>query len=465
MKRLAEKDLIDWKDRVGRKPLIVRGARQVGKTHLVEAFGKSCFPSVLTVNLEQKEDLHVLFNRMEAKRITQELSLYFNQPVVPGQTLLFLDEIQACPKAIACLRYFHEEMPDLHVVAAGSLLDFSLREFTHSVPVGRIEYLHLHPLTFQEFLLAAGEEALANHLERYQIGDDLGDAVRVKLGDLLRIYFFVGGMPSPVAAYTERHDLLEVQRILASISTTLQDDFAKYGTRAQQRNMRQVLRYIPRNIGRKVRYVNISRDARADELRTALELLELSRIVTLVRHSSANGIPLGAEASESHFKPLLLDIGLCNNLCGLSLPDAAELLTVQEGGLAEQFVGQELRSLGPAFEEHPLFYWHREAKNANAEVDYLWAHEANVIPVEVRAGTSGSLKSLQVFLAEKERNFAVRLNMDRPSLGSFSAAVGGQGGVRNVSYTLLSVPLYLAGQLDRLLHEYLCRREGVHEAR
>jgi hypothetical protein len=458
MKRLAEKDLIDWKDRVGRKPLIVRGARQVGKTHLVEAFGKSCFPAVLTVNLEQKEDLHGLFNRMEAKRITQEMSLYFNQPVVPGQTLLFLDEIQACPKAIACLRYFHEEMPDLHVVAAGSLLDFSLREFTHSVPVGRIEYLHLNPLTFPEFLLASGEDALANHLERYHIGDDLGDAVRVKLRDLLRIYFFVGGMPSPVAAYTERHDLLEVQRILASISTTLQDDFAKYGTRAQQRNMRQVLRYIPRNIGRKVRYVNISRDARADELRTALELLELSRIVTLVRHSSANGIPLGAEASESHFKPLLLDIGLCNNLCGLSLPDAAELLTVQEGGLAEQFVGQELRSLGPAFEEHPLFYWHREEKNANAEVDYLWAHEANVIPVEVRAGTSGSLKSLQVFLAEKERNFAVRLNMDRPSLGSFSAAVGGKGGVRNVSYTLLSVPLYLAGQLDRLLHEYFCRR-------
>jgi hypothetical protein len=121
-------------------------------------------------------------------------------------------------------------------------------------------------------------------------------------------------------------------------------------------------------------------------------------------------------------------------------------------------VGQELRSLGPPIEDHPLFYWHREEKNANAEVDYLWAHEANVIPVEVRAGTSGSLKSLQVFLAEKERNFAVRLNMDRPSLGSFSAAVGGKGGVRNVSYTLLSVPLYLAGQLDRLLHEYFCRR-------
>lgn len=453
MRRVAENELIAWKDRIGRKPLIVRGARQVGKTYLVDAFGKSHFPSILTVNLEQKEELHPLFTRMEARRIVQELSLFFNQPIVPGQTLLFLDEIQACPKAIACLRYFREEMPDLHVIAAGSLLDFSLREFKHSVPVGRIEYLHLNPMTFQEFLRAIGEDTLACRLDGYHMGEDIGDAVGVKLRDLLRVYFFVGGMPSAVAMYVERHDLLEVQRTLASIATTLQDDFAKYGTRAQQRNMRQVLRYVPRNIGRKVRYVNISRDVRSEELRTAIELLELSRIVTLVRHTSANGIPLGAEASGTHFKPLLVDIGLCSNLSGLSLPDAARLLTVQEGGLAEQFVGQELRSIGPAFEDHPLFYWHREEKNANAEVDYLRAREDSIVPVEVRAGTSGSLKSLQVFLADKKRNFAVRLNMDKPSVGSFTATIGGKGGVRDITYTLLSLPLYLAGQVDRLLHE------------
>jgi len=151
--------------------------------------------------------------------------------------------------------------------------------------------------------------------------------------------------------------------------------------------------------------------------------------------------------SNGHFKPLLLDIGLCNNLCGLSLPDAAALLTVQEGKLAEQFVGQELRSLGPAFEENPLFYWHREQKNANAEVDYLRAHEDRVIPIEVKAGSSGSLKSLQVFLAEKKRDFAVRFNMDQPSLGSFATT----------GSTLLSLPLYLTGQLDRLIHEHFSR--------
>jgi predicted AAA+ superfamily ATPase len=455
VKRLAESELAAWQGRPDRTPLIVRGARQVGKTYLIEAFGRQCFESVLTVNLEQKDDLHALFSRFEARRIVQELSLYLNQPVVPGRTLLFLDEVQACPKAIACLRYFHEEMPDLHVVAAGSLLDFALREFKHSVPVGRLEYLHLNPLTFQEFLLALGESALAEHLRSYRLGQEISDAVDGKLRDLLRTYYFVGGMPAVVAKYVEGRDLLEVQRRQASLVATLQDDLAKYGSRAQQRNMRQVLRYIPRNLGRKVQYVNITREERSGPLRTALELLELSRIATLVRHTSANGVPLGAEVSESHFKPLLLDIGLCNNLCGLSLPAVTALLTVLEGGLAEQYVGQEFRSVGPAFEERPLYYWHREAKNANAEVDYLWACQGRVVPVEVRAGTSGSLKSLHVFLAEKRRDLAVRLNLDKPSLGSFTATVGGKDGTQRLTYTLLSLPLYLASELDRLLREHL----------
>ena len=431
----------------------MRGARQVGKTYLIETVGRECFDAVLTVNLEQKEDLHPLFDRMEPERIVQELGLYFNQPVLTGQTLLFLDEIQACPKAIACLRFFYEQMPDLHVIAAGSLMDFALRDFKHSMPVGRIEYLHLNPLTFREFLLALGEDSLVDHLGHYHMGDDLGEAVSTKLRDLLRTYFFVGGMPSAVAAYAQSHDLVEAQRILTATATTLQDDFAKYGSRAQQRNLRRVLRFVPQNIGRKVRYVNINRDARSAELRTALELLELSRVVTLVHHTSANGVPLRAEASETRFKALLLDIGLCGNLCGLSLTRTEGLLTVQEGGLAEQYVGQELRNLGQPFEEHPLFYWHRERKNANAEVDYVWAHEEHVIPIEVRAGTSGSLKSIHVFLAEKGCNIAVRLNMDRPSVGTFTAAVRGKNRVHDVTYTLLSLPLYLADQLGRLLDE------------
>ncbi|MDY0169553.1 MAG: AAA family ATPase [Thermoguttaceae bacterium] len=453
MERLAEAELAAWKGRADRKPLVVRGARQVGKTFLVEAFGHRCFDSVVTVNLEQNELLHPIFEGMNPLQITQELGLYYNQSITPGKTLLFLDEVQACPKAIACLRYFREQLPALHVIAAGSLLDFALGEFKHSMPVGRIEYLHVYPLTFSEFLLALGEDRLAAWLENYHIGDPFSESADAKLRQLLRLYFFVGGMPAAVAAYRARLDLVEVQRELTSIVTTLQDDFAKYGTRAQQRNMRRLLRHIPLSIGQKVRYVNIDRDAKAADLRTALELLELAGVIAKVRHSSANGVPLGGEASEHRFKPLLLDIGLCRNLYGLALPEGTELLTANEGRLAEQYVGQELRAIGPACAERPLFYWHREAKNANAEVDYLWAHEGGIVPVEVRAGVSGSLKSIHVFLAEKARRFAVRFNMDRPSLGDFSVDVRGKAGTRHLVFTLLSLPLYLTGQIDRLIRE------------
>ncbi len=455
VERAAEQYLLDWKDRCDRKPLIVRGARQVGKTYLVEVFGRSAFESVLTVNLERRDDLHAVFDRLDPSRIVQDLSLAFDVPVTPGRTLLFFDEIQTCPRAIAALRYFREEMPDLHVIAAGSLLDFALRELPHSMPVGRIEYLSLHPLSFREFLWAVGERRLAHHLAHYHLEDELGPAVSAKLRELARLYFFIGGMPAAVDAYALRGDLIEVQRTHASMLGTLQDDFAKYGTRAQQRNMRRVLRYMPRGIGRKVRFVNISREASSADLRTALELLELSRVVTLVRHTSANGIPLGAEASEKHLKPLLLDVGLCTHLSGADLPHDAELLTAQEGALAEQFVGQELRTLAPPFEDRTLYYWHREARSANAEVDYLWTHKGEVIPVEVRAGASGSLKSTLVFLAEKRRRVAVRFNMDAPTIGSFAHAVGGKAGDRPVQYTLLSLPVYLVDQLDRLLGEVI----------
>ncbi len=385
------------------------------------------------------------------------MGLYFNQSIVPGKTLLFLDEVQACPKAIAGLRYFQEQFPDLHVIAAGSLLEFALREFKYSMPVGRIEFLHLYPLTFSEFLSALGEDRLAAWLDGYHVGDPFIQAADIKLREFLRLYYFIGGMPASVEAYRERRDLLEVQRVLSSIVISLEVDFAKYGTRTQQRNMRRVLRHLPLSIDRKVRYVNIDRETRAADLRTALELLELAGFVSLVCHSSANGVPLRAEAAEDRFKPLLLDIALCGNLCGFSLPGDSELLTVHEGRLAEQFVGQELRAIGPRFAGRSLYYWHREAKNANAEVDYLWTHNDDVIPVEVRAGTSGSLKSTHVFLAEKARRFAVRFNMDQPSIGTFTVEIGGKAGVQTVSFTLLSLPLYLAGQLDRLIESFPMR--------
>jgi predicted AAA+ superfamily ATPase len=290
-------------------------------------------------------------------------------------------------------------------------------------------------------------------LQEWKFDDGMNAAIHTKLLRLLRQYFLVGGMPEAVATYAGTGDLVGVQRIQSGIVNTLLDDLAKYGTRAQQPRMRSILEFVPRNVGRKVKYVRIDPDSRSAELKVAFELLELTRLVHRVRHTSANAVPLAAEASETHFKPLFLDLGLCNRLCGLSWYEAEDLLTVMEGALAEQFVGQELRRLGHLFEERALFYWHREAKSANAKVDYLWPRGSDIVPLEVKAGATGSLKSMQVFLHEKAGHFGVRFNLDVPSRTDCTAGLRTGKGRTKVEFELMSLPLYLCDQLDRLLAE------------
>ncbi len=366
--------------------------------------------------------------------------------IVPRKSLLFLDEIQAFPKALATLRYFHELMPELHVIAAGSLLDFALREFEYSMPVGRIEFLHQQPMSFEEFLEATEGLALVDYLNRLTVAQPPSEAVATKLLESVRRYIFVGGMPESVRAYAERKDLLEVQRIQSALAETMQADFAKYGPRRLHELMRKTYRHIAENVGRKIKFVNISREARSADVRRALELLTLSRVVHPVVHTSANGLPLGAERDERQFKAMFLDIGLVNRLCGLDLVGAEELITVNEGALAEQFVGQQLLCAGPAFEDPQLFYWAREARNANAEVDFVISRNQEVLPVEVKAGRTGTLRSTFQFLREKGRKRAVRVHTG--SLALDDVKLPGDAGA---TVQLLSVPLYAVGQLDRLL--------------
>jgi hypothetical protein len=428
--------------------LVLRGARQVGKTYLVENWGGQHFKSVLSVDLERERDLHSLFSQPDPKRLLEELTLLKGQVVTPGETLLFLDEVQACLPALAMLRYFFELMPDLHVIAAGSLLDFVLRESAHSMPVGRIEFLHLHPMSFEEFLEAVEGAALAEYLCKLSLRQPVSEAVERKFLETLRRYFFIGGMPEVVRVYAERKDLLEVQRIQTALVQTVQEDFAKYGPGRLQELMRKTYRHVAENVGRKLKFVNVSRDERSADVRRALELLTQSRLVHLVYHTSANGLPLGAERDERHFKPLFLDVGLVNRMCGLDLVGAEELITVNEGALAEQFVGQQLLSAAPAFEDPQLFYWGREARNANAEVDFVISRHQDILPVEVKAGKTGTLRSLFQFLVEKKRQRAVRFHLRPPALEDIRLP-----GEENRTVQLLSLPLYLAGQLDRLLAE------------
>ena len=438
----------EWRGRPGRKPLVLRGARQVGKTYLVETWGARHFKSVLKVDLERERDLHGLFSQPDPKRLLEELTLLKGQAVTAGQTLLFLDEIQACPQALATLRYFFELMPGLHVIAAGSSLDFALREFTHSMPVGRIEFLHLHPMSFEEFLEAVEGAALAEYLGKLSLGQPVSEAMERKFLEALRRYFFIGGMPEAVRVYVERKDLLEVQRVQTALVQTVQDDFAKYGPRRLQDLMRQTYRHVAENVGRKLKFVNVSREERSADVRRALDWLTHSRVVHLVYHTSANGLPLGAERDERHFKALFLDVGLVNRMCGLDLVGAEELIAVNEGALAEQFVGQQLLCAAPAFEDPQLFYWGREARNANAEVDFVISRHQDILPVEVKAGKTGTLRSLFQFLLEKKRGRAVRFHLRPPVLEDVKLP-----GDERRMVQLLSLPLYLAGQMDRFLAE------------
>jgi hypothetical protein len=402
----------------------------------------------MTVDLERERDLHSLFSQQDPQRMLSELGLLRGQNVTPGKTLLFLDEIQACPPALAMLRYFYELMPELHVIAAGSLLDFALREFEYSMPVGRIEFLHLHPMSFEEFVAATEGEPLVEYLKKWTLAQPPSEALSKRFLQAVRSYFFVGGMPEAVQAYAARKDLLEVQRIQTALVETMQVDFAKYGPGRMHELMRSTYRHVAQNVGRKIKFVNISREERAADVRCALELLTLSRVVHPVVHTSANGLPLGAERDERHFKVLFLDIGLVNRLCGLDPVGTGDLVTVNEGSLAEQFVGQQLLCNAPSFVDPQLFYWTREARNANAEVDFVINRQQEILPVEVKAGKTGTLRSAFQFLREKRRRCAVRFYTGPPVLEEIKLP-----GEAETSVQFLSLPLYLVGQSDRLLRE------------
>jgi predicted AAA+ superfamily ATPase len=442
----VEKLLTEWRDRPGRKPLVLRGARQVGKTYLVEHWGAENFESVVTVDLERERDLRPVFSQPDPKRVLTDLGLLKGRSITPGKTLLFLDEIQAYPPALASLRYFHELLPELRVIAAGSLIDFALREFQYSMPVGRIEFLYLHPLSFEEFLAATEGEGLANALKTWTLADPLSDPVAGRMMDAARRYFFTGGMPEAARAYTERRDLLEVQRVQTALVETMQADFAKYGPGRLHELMRKAYRHIAGNVGRKIKFVNISREDRAAGVRRAVELLALGGVARPVFHTSANGLPLGAEIDDKTFKALFLDVGLVNRICGLELTDVDDLVTVNGGALAEQFVGQQLLCAAPAFAEPQLFYWTREARNSNAEVDFVISRNRDILPVEVKAGKTGTLRSALQFLLEKRRKLAVRFYTGAPALEEIKLP-----GDDGETAQLLSLPLYAVGQLDRLL--------------
>lgn len=442
--------LKQWKTRSSRKPIVIRGARQVGKSFLVRMFAEQEFGTLLEVNFEQNPGLASLFESKVPKTILSQLEARFDVPVTPGRTLLFLDEIQAAPEVLAALRYFYEEIPELHVICAGSLLEFVLEEHSFPVPVGRIEYLHMGPMQFEEFLLALDRERLRQWLCDYTLESTVPDEIHREFLRLLRQYLVVGGLPAAVAVFTENESYRECEQVQQSIIATYRDDFSKYASKVKHRRVEKMFAGIPRLAGRKFMYSQIDREERSRDLSEALRLLCLARVAHQVRHTAANGLPLAAEADDRHFKTLFLDVGLLCRSLGLSVADIEQpdnVLLVNRGALCEQFVGQHLAFARPAYEEPGLHCWMRRERNSGAEVDFVIAVGPTVVPIEVKAGKTGTLKSMHLFVQEKSRDFALRFNTDTPSLCQAKTSLGAGD---QKQFRLLSLPLYLVGQTRRL---------------
>jgi predicted AAA+ superfamily ATPase len=451
MKRTRKHFLLEWLKESRRKPLVIRGARQVGKTWLVRDFARSSGLKLLELNFEKRPELESLFSSNDPKQILVNLNAFFRGEVNPLSNLLFLDEIQAAPQLLAKLRWFAEDMPQLPVIAAGSLLEFALDKHEFSMPVGRINYMHLEPLSFEEFLVAIGKENLRDYIEQYVWSQTIPSVLHLELMDLIKDYLLVGGMPAAVLSWVEKRNPEKVSQIHLDLLATYRDDFSKYSGRLSTDRLEEVMNTVPRQLSEKFVYSKVNSAVETPPLKQALELLCKSRVCHRILHTSGNGLPLGAEINEKFVKVIMLDCGLCTSSLGLSMQHFNALndfTMVNSGGIAEQLVGQILRTLAPPYVSPSLYYWQRTKKGGAAEVDYLIQHEAEVIPIEVKAGSTGSLKSLHQFMKEKKKTVAVRINSDFPSKGFVS--VQDYSG-STIEYTLFSLPFYLLGQLHRLL--------------
>ena len=420
IQRNIDKELLAWKEDSMRKPLLLRGARQVGKSSAVRHFGKK-FKYFAEVNFEKNKAVKTFFQGdIDVHLIAQKISSYINVPIEEGKTLLFLDEIQECPEAIMALRFFKEDYPKLHVIAAGSLLEFTLQELP-TFGVGRIHSLFMYPMTFDEFLGANHEESLLSMRNKADSRHPLDEPFHEKLVEYFRTYLIVGGMPESVLAWINTHDFNRCRNIQEDIILTYEDDFGKYKKRVNPDLLRTTMRGICHQIGEKLTYKQISEDYQSSQIREAIRLLTLAGIVTPVVSTSGNGIPLDAEADERSMKVLFLDPGLLLavlQLEGNLSQQLIELITagtpqelVNKGGLTEMVAGLEILRNKPCIQRQKMFYWEKKGKSV-AEIDYLEIHNMKITPIEVKSGTQGGMKSLWLFMREKKLTEAFRCSLE-----------------------------------------------------
>lgn len=434
MRRLVTDQLSSWAHSHRRKPLLVRGARQVGKTWVVEDFGERHFGGHMrTLDLEKRRDLHRIFSGdLTAARMLSQLELALDARIEPGRDVLFLDEIQACPRAIVALRYFYEELPDLHVVAAGSLIEFALGQL--SFPVGRVQFVNVYPMTFLEFLWASGHDRAAEIVQRGPA--PLDDVTHELLLGRLREYLFVGGLPEAVRLFAESGLLRNAFLAQDEVVEAYRADFGKYAPRVSRDTLDEVLTSVAQAVGTQIKFSSLAEGPTIPTIKNAFTLLERAQVIHRVAAAKQVGLPLGVGASSRRFKAIMVDLGLLHRLTGGPLDAAfatADLLGIYKGALAEQYVGQELRAAG----DRELHYWSRAAKSSTAEVDYLVGIAGRIAPIEVKTGPAGRLRSMHQLLLEHPECDSGIVMSTRPY-------------AELPEQRLVFIPLYFAGTLARL---------------
>lgn len=461
MFRAGIKSLKKWFLESKRKPIVLRGARQVGKSTLVRMLAEELKIELIEINLEKHLYLDKVFATRNIDTILKEIEGLTGKKA-SDKTLLFLDEIQSTPEGISSLRYFYEDRPEIPVIATGSLLEFTLSHHSFSMPVGRIEYRHLAPMSFSEFLIEL-DPALADQLKSCDLSFKYSEALHHKLLERQREYFFVGGMPEAVEAYSESKSFEKVKDVHNSICDTYLNDFSKYSQQKQLALMQSLFRKIPRSLGNKVKYSFLSGDHRSAEVKQILMLLSNAKLCQMVYSSNCTGLPLNADINERALKLYWLDVGLANHICGmdwLAISNMNEAKLVNEGSMAEQYIAQHLQLEQNMKTKAELVYWLRENKSANAEVDFVISRGDWIIPIEVKAAKSGSLKSLHQFVWEKSSPIAIRIDLNPPSRQMVETNIKTSRGIQSVSYPLISLPAYAIERLDEILEDERIKRSG-----
>ena len=437
-------NLANWKNASEHLPILIRGARQIGKTTVVAQFAEENFDYFVNINFELDPDYAACFQTLKPQEIINQLLLMQNIPIIAGKTLLFFDEIQNCPRAIMALRYFKEKMPELHVIGAGSLLEFVLDDEKFRMPVGRIQFLYMQPLSFYEYLEAKGKQSLLNHLMQATLKSPPSDVAHQELLKLVKEYLVVGGMPAVLDHYLKYQDLSACQNLQTNLLVTYRNDFGKYAKLAKHQYLQKAFLKTPNLIGKQVKYTQIDPESQSRDIKDAINLLAKAGLVYKVNASSCAGLPLNALINEKKFKLVFVDVGLMNRAGKINLSDLIlnDLFLVNQGIISEQFVGQELLVYQNPEEEPELYFWERDKQGSQAEVDYVINLNGNIVPIEVKSGQTGSLRSLRQFMDEKNTSIGIQISQHPLCIKD----------------SVLTVPLYMLRELKRLyLYAVKCK--------